>query len=377
MGFDLLVGQERAVRVLRSALVRARVAHAYLFAGPGSVGKHTAAVLFAQALNCEGEPADAPCGQCRSCLLIEHGNHPDVRLFTISADMRGRQRSEISIDQIRQDPKKPRETPPPLIHDAYLKPLGRHKVYIIDPADRMTPEASNALLKVLEEPPPQVALILVSSEPSSLLPTIVSRCQKVTFQLVGTRAIEGKLRQDGLEAETAAAIARLSGGRIGWAIQASRRNEVLAVRRSLLDLCSGMIGASLPASLRIAEQIKHQASRLALAKLQPPAESEEGEQDRETPAVPSGGDRAIRSELPWCLDVMVSWYRDLLAAGQGAPLLNLDYESALTQQRQPGFDRQAECAIESILETKHSIERNANVDLALESLVTGLVAWCD
>ena len=377
MGFEQLVGQERAIRVLRSALMRDRVVHSYLFAGPESVGKHTAAVLFSQALNCEGEPAEAPCGQCRSCLLIERGNHPDVRLFTISADMRGRQRSQISIDQIRQDPKKPRETPPPLIHDAYLKPaLGRHKVYIIDPADRMTVEASNALLKALEEPPPHVTLILVSSEPASLLPTIVSRCQKVAFQLAGTRAIEGKLREDGLDAQTAAAIARLSGGRIGWAIRASRRREVLAARRALLDLCAGMIGASVPASLRIAEDIKRQAARLAVEERQPAAGAE-GEEAADAPTGASRSDRAVRSELPWCLDVMVSWYRDLLAAGQGAPLLNPDYESVMKERAQPELHHQAECAVELILETKNAIERNANIDVALEALVTGLVGWCD
>jgi len=377
MGFEQLVGQERAIRVLRSALMRDRVAHSYLFAGPESVGKHTAAVLFAQALNCEADPAEAPCGQCRSCLLIERGNHPDVRLFTISADMRGRQRSEISIDQIRQNPKKPRETPPPLIHDAYLKPaLGRHKVYIIDPADRLTVEASNALLKVLEEPPPHVALILVSSEPASLLPTIVSRCQKVAFQLVGTRAIEGKLREDGLDAQTATAIARLSGGRIGWAIRASRRREVLAARKALLDLCAGMVGASVPASLRIADDIKVQAARLALEERQPAAEVE-GEEAADAPTGAPGSDRAVRAELPWCLDVMVSWYRDLLAAGQGAPLLNPDYESAMRARAQPELHHQAECAVELILETKNAIERNANIDVALEALVTGLVGWCD
>jgi DNA polymerase-3 subunit delta' len=376
VGFEQLVGQDRAVRVLRSALMRDRVAHSYLFTGPESVGKSTAARVFAQALNCEAEREEAPCGRCRSCALIERGNHPDVRVLTISADIRGRQRSEISIDQIRQNPKKPRETPPPLIHDAYLKPgMGRHKVYIIDPADRMSEEASNAVLKVLEEPPPHVVLILVSSEPASLLPTIVSRCQQVAFHLVGTRAIEGKLRELGLDPQDAAAIARLSGGRIAWAIRASQRPEVLAVRRALLDVCAGMIGSSLPAALRIAEEIKLQAARLAQEEPKPAEEVEEDEAEEAAPAS-FGGERAVRAQLPWCLEVVVSWYRDLVAVSQGAPLLNPDYERAMRVHAHPELVGQAECAVESILETKHAIERNANIDVALESLVLDLFGSC-
>jgi hypothetical protein len=179
-----------------------------------------------------------------------------------------------------------------------------------------------------------------------------------------------------LDEKTAAAIARLSGGKIGWAIRASQRPEVLAVRRALLDLCTGMIDSGLPAALRIAEDIKGQAARLAQGE-SPSADESEGEEAPDAPAGTFGGERMLRAQLPWCLDVMVSWYRDLLAAGQKTPLLNPDYESVVKERSRPEMRRQAECAIESILETKHAIERNANIDVALESLVIGLVGWCD
>ncbi len=385
MRFEDLVGQERAITVLRNALRRDRIAHAYLFSGPESVGKSTAAVIFAKALNCEAPPESRPCGECRPCQLIAQSNHPDVRLITIGRDSQGKQRSEISIDQVRQNPKKPRETPPPLIHDAYLKPaLGGFKVYLIDPADRMTAEASNALLKVLEEPPPQVVIVLVTAEASSLLPTVISRCQQVSFQLVGSMAIERHLVSLGISPETAASLARLSGGRIAWAISAAQRPEVLAARKALLDLCVDLQSRGVPASLKVAEEIKVQAAQLARkspgepARVRDDLDEDTSEEPAEAGAGPVfGSDRALRAELPWCLDVMVSWYRDLLAVGQGSPLMNPDYEQALQEQVTTAQPQQAECAVEEILETKHAIQRNANIDVALESLVIELVGSCD
>jgi DNA polymerase-3 subunit delta' len=368
-----LVGQERAVAVLRNALRRDRVAHAYLFSGPEAVGKSTAAFLFAQVLNCEAEGDETPCGTCRSCKLIERGSHPDVRLVTVGADARGRRRTEISIDQIRQNPRKPRESPLPLIQDASLKAaMGPHKVYLIDPADRMRAEASNALLKLLEEPPPHVVIILVTSEPSGLLPTVVSRCQQVIFRLAGGDDIEEHLVKLGTAPAVATSLARLSGGRIAWAIRGARRPELLEARTALLDVCADIGRHGLPASLRIAEEIKLQAAQLAQADSET---EQEGEEDA-TPAA-ARGDRAVREELPWCLDIMVSWYRDLLAIGEGSPLLNPDYEKALKRQFRPQLVAQSQCAVESILETKHAIQRNANIDVALESLVIGLVGACD
>jgi len=370
-----LVGQERAVAVLRNALRRDRVAHAYLFSGPDAVGKSTAAFLFSQVLDCEAEGDATPCGTCRSCKLIERSSHPDVRLVTIGADARGRRRTEISIDQIRQNPRKPRETPPPLIQDASLKAaMGPYKVYLIDPADRMRAEAGNALLKLLEEPPPHVVIILVTSEPSGLLPTVVSRCQQVIFRLAGSDDIEEHLVKLGTAPAVATSLARLSGGRIAWAIRGARRPELLEARKALLDVCADIGRRGLPASVRIAEEIKLQAAQLAQADSE---NEQEGEGEEEATPAAATGDRAVREELPWCLDIMVSWFRDLLAIGEGSPLLNPDYEKALERQFRPQLVAQSQCAVESILETKHAIQRNANIDVALESLVIGLVGACD
>jgi DNA polymerase-3 subunit delta' len=372
-----LIGQARATTVLQNAIRRDRVAHAYLFWGPEGVGKSTAAVLFAQALNClNDEASGSACGECQSCQLIARWHHPDVRLITTGAMREGAERTEISIDQIRQNPKKPRETPRPLIQDAYLRSaLGRYKVYLVDPADRMSAEAANALLRVLEDAPPHVVLVLVTSHPSMLLPTVLSRCQQVAFQLAGTAAIEERLLALGTEVEAAAWLARLSGGRVGWALRAARQPEVLATRKALLDLCADLERQPVSAGLRMAEEVRLLGAGLAQAGRQ--EAPEEGDEEEAEEGLASGwrpvSDRALRAELPWCLEVMASWYRDCLAAAEGAALVNGDFGTAISRASGSLPCWQAEAAIEAILATRQQIERNANIDLSLECLCLRLL----
>jgi DNA polymerase-3 subunit delta' len=349
-----LIGQSRAATVLRNAIRRRRVAHAYLFRGPQGVGKSTAALLFAQALNCDDEARETtgePCGQCRSCRLIAAGSHPDVWLVTLADDSRGRRRTEISIHQIRRDPKNTKEAVRPIVQDAVLRPvIGRHKVYLIDPADRMSDEAENAMLKLLEEPPPYAVLVLVAERADALLPTVLSRCQPVSFQLAGTAAVAARLEQTGVEAGTAASLAALSGGKVAWAIAAARRPEVLEVRQALLELCDRMEAMGVAESLRLAEEVKQQARRLAQAR-------EEAADEEDEAAAPGrvSVDRALRAELPWCLDVMALWHRDRLAAAAGAGA------------------RHYEGAVRATLLARQQIQRNANIDLALEALAIELL----
>lgn len=377
VGLDDLIGQFRAATVLKNAIRRDRVAHAYLFWGPEGVGKTTAARLFAQALNCmspsPGDPGVA-CGQCRSCLLVARDTHPDVRVITTTRTREGRERIEISIDQVRQDPKKSRETPRPLIQDAYLKPaLGRHKVYIVDPADRMSLPAANALLRALEDPPLHVVLVLVTEHPSTLLPTVVSRCQQVAFALAGTAAIRARLGAMGVEEAVASSLAQLSGGRPGWAIRAVGRPEVLETRAALLALCAGFGRQPVSASLRMAEEIRLLAADMANSAVPGDDEVTEEEADEIAPSrARVASDRALRAALPWCLDVMASWYRDCLAAPEGSTLINSDRAPAIESAATSFSCQYAQAAAEAILAARQRIERNANIDLTLECLAVDL-----
>lgn len=173
--FDEVVGQERVTRTLRNAVAARRVSHAYLFSGYRGTGKTTTARILAKALNCEGGPTPDPCNACEQCRAISEGYSLDV-IELDAASNRG-------IDEIREIREKVRLTPA----------SGRYKVYILDEAHMLTTEAENALLKTLEEPPPHVVFVLVTTEPHRLPPTILSRCQRFEFRRIPTATIAERL----------------------------------------------------------------------------------------------------------------------------------------------------------------------------------------
>ncbi len=198
--FREVLGQEVPVRVLRNAVREGRVSHAYLFAGPRGVGKTTVARILAKALNCTGPEEGEPCGGCVNCTSIEKGSFPDL-VEMDAASNRG-------IDDIRT------------LREAvsYTPIRGRYKVYIIDEAHMLTKEAFNALLKTLEEPPPRTVFILCTTEYERIIPTILSRCQRIIFSRVDTGTVVEYLKricaEEDLEYEEEAlsAIARASEG---------------------------------------------------------------------------------------------------------------------------------------------------------------------
>ena len=174
--FSEVLGQEHVTRSLQNALVGNRVAHAYLFFGLRGTGKTTMAKLLGKALNClEGINAE-PCNRCRSCMEVTEGRNLDV-LEIDAASNRG-------IDEIRDLREKVR----------YAAAQNRYKVYIIDEVHMLTPEAFNALLKILEEPPPLVVFILATTEVHKIPLTIVSRCQRYDFHLLEVEQLAGRLR---------------------------------------------------------------------------------------------------------------------------------------------------------------------------------------
>lgn len=177
MLFDDVIGQEHITTTLRNAIESDRIAHAYIFSGPRGVGKTTTARIFAKAINCEkGGPTITPCNECQSCTEITGGRSLDV-LEIDGASNRG-------IDEIRS------------LRDnvRYMPVRGGHKIYIIDEFHMITKDAFNALLKTLEEPPPQVIFIFATTEPNKILPTILSRCQRFDFKRVPIEKIVGRLQ---------------------------------------------------------------------------------------------------------------------------------------------------------------------------------------
>jgi DNA polymerase-3 subunit gamma/tau len=201
-------GQPHVVQTLRNAVEMDRVAHAYLFAGPRGTGKTSMAKILAKSLNCERGPTTKPCLECESCRTIHDATSIDV-IELDAASHRG-------IDDIRE------------IRDRVaLQPVrGRRKVYIIDEAHMLTKEASNAVLKTLEEPPPHAVFVLCTTEMAAMLPTIRSRCQRFAFTRPGLPEISAVLhriaRAESIEIEPAAVamIARSAAGSFRDAVSA-------------------------------------------------------------------------------------------------------------------------------------------------------------
>lgn len=202
VGFASMVGQEPIVGAIRSAITRGRLPHALLFSGPPGVGKATCAGILAQAVNCMEEPPDDACGRCVPCRKITRGCHPDVMWVAPTP-------SSIGIERVRD-----------IVRDLGFRPYeGRHRVVLIDDAHTMTAEAQNAFLKTLEEPPGAAIMILVTSTPLSLLPTVRSRCQSLGFSPLPQPAVVEYLEQvRGLALAEARLRASLAVGSIGGAL---------------------------------------------------------------------------------------------------------------------------------------------------------------
>jgi DNA polymerase-3 subunit delta' len=243
-----IVGHEWATALLRRSLAEDRVGQAYLITGPPQIGKTTLARTLAQALNCmHPQAAERPCGSCRACRLVHKGNHPDVQIIEPDGVY-------LKIDQIRA-----------LQHQVALSPMeGRWKVYILREMERATVEAANALLKTLEEPPAHAVLLLTASEAEALLPTIVSRCQPIPLRPLNWQVVEQALGECWqVSPEHASLLARLSGGRLGWAVEASRESSVLERQSQRLDeLQQALLGQGRAERFAYAEKLSRNPATL-------------------------------------------------------------------------------------------------------------------
>jgi DNA polymerase-3 subunit delta' len=215
MGFQEIYGHEKPVSILKNAMARERIAHAYLFYGMEGVGKRTAAHLFARALNCTG--SEPPCGGCASCAKAQRRNHPNIVAFRAEGQF-------IKITAIRE-----------LQARMTFRPEEGRRVFIIEEADRMNAPAANALLKTLEEPSAGNVLLLTTARAHALPMTILSRCQHLRFTPLAKEEVARYLvDKEGLDAAAAEILGASSGGSIGRALEMTRE-DYIAQRNGILD----------------------------------------------------------------------------------------------------------------------------------------------
>jgi DNA polymerase-3 subunit delta' len=341
MPFEELIAQDRALSPLRSALRRGALHHAYLFGGPEGVGKGRAARLLAQAANCEapagpGGRRDDPCGACGPCRKIAKGIHPDVLVLAEERVMAkagtwepksGRSPSkDIVVDQVRDV----------VDHRLALRRFeGRRRFVIVDPADAMNPQAQNALLKTLEEPPEDTTLVLVASSPDSLLPTIRSRCLRVPFAPLPEEAIAARLVAAGHAPDEARLAAALSGGSLGRALELD--DEALAAQRDAVRAAAALDPGDA-------------GSWLAFAKTY-------------------GEGREAASEL---CQLLLVWLRDVAALQAGAASLALaDLSDATERVARAIPPAEALRRRREVARTASAIRQNASPVLALEAMLVG------
>ena len=243
-------GHEKAIRTLGRSIEAGRMAHSYLISGPAKIGKATLALDIARAANCLSD--GRPCGECRQCQRVTSGLHPDVRVIGLEKARSGRLRTQISIEQVRE-----------IQRDASLLPYeGRSRVFIFESAEKLSGEAANSLLKTLEEPPESVIIILVASDVNAVLPTILSRCRRIDLRPAPLSAVsEFLVERKGSNRERADEIAGLSGGRIGWAIEAWENPRVIDGIWETMDAIESTVNGSLTDRFDYAERLAGRFSR--------------------------------------------------------------------------------------------------------------------
>lgn len=233
----MIVGHKNQWKFLRKSVRSSKISHAYLFWGPQKVGKRTVALKFVKLLNCLNRDNLEPCGECRSCKSIPQGSHPDLSVVEP-------QKGKIKISQIRN-----------LIWNLSLKPyFSPFKTAIIDKAHFMNKSAQNCLLKTLEEPKGQTVLILISPFPQALLPTILSRTEKIRFSPVDQEKIKQYLfkKVPSLEIEE---IVSLSEGKPGKAIDLASNPKKLARYHKRMEELADLKDASLSSRFQYVEKI--------------------------------------------------------------------------------------------------------------------------
>lgn len=355
LGFERIIGQELAKQVLMRAVRENEPTHAYLFLGLEGTGKLRTALEFAKSLNCL-EPVDGnACEHCVMCSMIEHGNFPDIRVWSPDGQ-------NTKIDQMRE------------MRDlAVFRPMrGKWKINIIEQGDTLNEESANCILKLLEEPPEYLINIILYRNAAGILPTIRSRCQLIRFTQVNTTELSQRLSQDyNVNLEDAEFLSSFSQGRPGIAIDLIGNDEFLRKRDSILKVADAASAGDMWTALKLAEILRASGSVEQ-------TDDDENSDDGTKAQHKAGKKKSARDVVIESLDILLVWYRDLLSAklcGEDAAIVNFDKTDNINKQcgRYPHAGRILN-GIEAILHAKRAIIGNANTQITTEALMMHLMA---
>ncbi len=326
MPFKDILGHTREIEIIKGAILNKRVAHAYLFSGPEGIGKKKTALALAAALNCHSPQDDGDsCGSCPDCQRMERGNHANL-VQVWPADKEGNRDDEaglIRVNQIRE-----------IQNAVKYRVEGGARVVIVDSAERFMAQAANAFLKTLEEPPAGSMIILITSRSSELLPTVLSRCQRVNFRPLPSAALRSFLVDEkGLPAEEAQLVTKAAGGSISAALRYleagadEKRKEVLM---RLLAIAPG----DADEAIKLAEELSK------------------------------------RDDIDTVLEFIKGWYRDMAVYMEGAKELVVNSDFADRFEVNDREYKELWNCFSMVEEAKRSImpPRYANKQLTLEAL---------
>ena len=321
VGFNNVIGHEEIIRHLQNAIKTGKISHSYIFAGEPGSGKRLLAGIYAMTLQCEAGGENA-CGKCESCKRAIGKNHPDIIM------VKHEKPNTISIDEIREQ----------VVNDVDIKPYSNsHKIYIIPDAEIMTPQAQNALLKTIEEPPEYAVIMLLTSNIDGLLPTIRSRCVRLDLKVVDDGLVKKYLMEHlhipDYQAEIDASFAH---GSIGKAKEAATSQEFADITQKALKILKYADSMEV---YELTEAIKNLSSE--------------------------------KQNINDYLDIFQFWFRDVLMFKATREIDNLVFKQEINYIREQASQRSYE-NLEKILEaldkTKVRLRANVNTELALELL---------
>lgn len=320
--FQDIIGQEQIKEHLQNALSTGKISHAYIINGEKSTGKEFIAKVFAMALQCEKGEID-PCQECHSCKQALTNNHPDIIRVVHEKP------NTISVDDIRAQ----------VNNDVGIKPYsGPYKVYIINEAEKMTPQAQNAILKTLEEPPAYAVILLLTSNVNSLLPTILSRCVVLNMKPVADELVKRYLMEQlqvpDYKAEVCVAFAR---GNIGKAKALASSEDFENVKSEALSL------------LKYIQDMELNEIISAIKKI-----------------------TEYKLEINDYLDIISIWYRDALLFKATHDVNHLVFREeiqALRRTAQHSSYEGIETIIKALDTAKRRLDANVNFELTMELLM--------